>query len=55
MGGDSGGDGFSTIAVGNIRELRVGSVSTDWDIGKPGLDQVTLTIQVWVMGTTWKI
>ena len=34
MGGDSGGYGLSTIAVGDIRESRVGSVSLDWDIGE---------------------
>ena len=34
MGGNSGGDGFNTIAVGDIRESRVASVSSDWDIGE---------------------
>ena len=34
MGGDSGRDGLSTIGVGDIRESRVGPVSSDWDIGE---------------------
>ena len=34
MGWDRRGDGLSTIAAGDIRESRVGSVSSDWHIGE---------------------